>query len=229
MSAQQCKFSCERCQYKTNDKSNFNKHIQAQHQNTEYSCDQCTRKFKSVSGRNNHNKTRHKGIRYECTESGCGKLYTQVKSLQNHVKSIHNGVLSSQEPITCFKCEYCNKYYKTQRLYHTCSKRPDTDLPKMTVVQGIESVEPTLIECNKRKRKIFGFQDVKDCFHDELEEEPAGESISSKVMKNTDEELDKKENTNEYQGGLLVNSSRSPAGCKVHIPVSTFYKSAKKR
>ena len=180
------KYNCESCQYKTNDKPNFNKHSKAQHQGAEYSCNLCSKIFRSISGRNNHKKTSHEGVRYECT--GCKKLFTQVKSLQSHVKSKHNGELQSQESINCFKCNDCNKYFRTKSLGHTCGKKNKHCTPTMTLIQGYESVQPTIDECNKRKKQIFSFMNIKDCFHDEEEEEPASESASPKIIKTADEE-----------------------------------------
>lgn len=58
------KYSCEDCDYQTERRSNFNKHVKARHLGIRFPCDQCGYKASDRSNLNKHVKSVHNGSNY---------------------------------------------------------------------------------------------------------------------------------------------------------------------
>lgn len=111
--------TCELCNYKTADKSNFNKHlrthgdqVQASEMTStpmkgtddtarlnEYICDQCGKTYKSKYGLKIHRKTKHE-LTYKHLCQICGKGYNQTIQYRFHC--------SQHLEIVADKCRFCH-------------------------------------------------------------------------------------------------------------------------
>lgn len=99
-------FSCNQCEYKTNDRRYFTKHQQI-HDSVKHECSICQLQLNSEAALRGHKKRLHSNIvkKYVCDL--CGIAFITPIELKNHSK-IHKNNEDIEE-----KCEYCD--YKTWR------------------------------------------------------------------------------------------------------------------
>ena len=146
-------FSCEMCEYKTDNKSNFNKHRKSRHNPKQilFSCEVCKKEFGSKTGLDAHMVSKHSTVRYQCDEDKCVSNFTQIKSFRKHMIKKHQGVFTSKFTSTAYKCLGCQKYFSYQKEDHECN---NVNNQKFCIVKGFQLFPVSLEEINKRKRDI---------------------------------------------------------------------------
>ena len=110
-------FSCEQCNFKTNNKSNLNCHIKFHHEEREwFLCNLCEYKG-TKRGLRVHKESKHGGKTFPCHI--CDYASTTNKNLKKHIRDRHiSGVLK------CETCEYsCSTKDKLE--YHTKHSHSD--------------------------------------------------------------------------------------------------------
>ena len=145
------------CGYKSNNKSNFNKHQTAIHEEERFVCKLCGKLFLSRSGSNEHMKSAHSNERYKCDQDDCRETYVQMKSFRAHIKKNHGGLLTSKTISCAYKCTKCSKYFKYKKEEHVCLETSEKSTLKL--VKGYKQYEPTAHLLNKRKHIVQGTRD----------------------------------------------------------------------
>ncbi|XP_053396943.1 zinc finger protein 37-like [Mercenaria mercenaria] len=103
-------WKCDKCSYRTNVRSNLNRHAREIHSGIRHRCSKCNKTFKGKHDAKMHELYGHNsGL--QCKE--CDKTFSSMSGLRNHVKIIHKNS-------TLYKCEHCDMkfYYKSHYLGH---------------------------------------------------------------------------------------------------------------
>lgn len=103
------KYNCEKCQFGTDNKSEYQIHTDRHNNFKRYVCGNCNYRTFSSSQLNLHMNSCIEGIKYDCTE--CGKEFEQKAYLKNHVKHEH------VEGKNVHFCDKCIKIYKYKKHY----------------------------------------------------------------------------------------------------------------
>lgn len=103
-------YSCDKCSYTTNIRSNLNRHVREIHSGVRYECSKCNKTFKGKHDAKMHDLYGHTSALH-CKE--CDKTFSSVSGLRNHVKIKH-------KKRTLYQCKHCEMkfYYKSHYLGH---------------------------------------------------------------------------------------------------------------
>ena len=93
------KFSCQDCDYKTNQSSHLKQHVEGIHEGVCYKCEQCDYKGTTRSDLKRHVENRHNGIFYSCDQ--CSHKARTKSNLKVHVQYKHDGIV-----IPCRQCDF---------------------------------------------------------------------------------------------------------------------------
>ena len=83
------KFICKNCDYRTNAKAHFYRHIARHPENNsaKFECDDCVKQFNSNEALKYHKKSVHDGVRFTC--SYCNHTSSSAQNLKRHDASKH--------------------------------------------------------------------------------------------------------------------------------------------
>ena len=97
-------YSCQHCDYKSNNKRRFNVHVSSIHENKRWPCSECGKDFTEERAMKAHVKNIHEQILdYICEEIGCNKRYSNSSQLKNHIDRFHKQVRDHV-------CDHCGKF-----------------------------------------------------------------------------------------------------------------------
>jgi len=90
------RFTCDRCEYSSDRKGNFERHIKMVHdQIKDFVCDRdgCKKAFSTKGHLNTHIKMVHDQIKdFVCDRDGCEMAFSTNGSLQAHIKGVHDKI-----------------------------------------------------------------------------------------------------------------------------------------
>ena len=81
------KYTCNLCDYESNQIGNVKVHIDAKHEMKKFGCSECEKECNSVSSLLYHKKSKHDGFRITCTF--CDSKFTSPQGLKIHLSNIH--------------------------------------------------------------------------------------------------------------------------------------------
>jgi KRAB domain-containing zinc finger protein len=160
------RYSCdvEGCNKSYSSKKRLSTHIKAMHEGEGYRCEQCDKNFSRKAQLTIHLTTTliHSNERqFVCSVDSCGKLFTTKINLNQHVRSLHEGVrhscifadcaqtfaganglkqhISSIHELTRYRCNLCDKSY---------GQRGDLNVHiKKNHYSTIQTITPTSFNC----------------------------------------------------------------------------------
>ena len=104
------KITCQVCSKQISQRG-FGTHLKRHLEGNprKFECPHCERKFTKKSELNDHVKTVHEGVRFKCTFPDCGKVFSWRRSLQYHARQ-HDGEYKHM-------CEICNRGFFSNDFY----------------------------------------------------------------------------------------------------------------
>lgn len=212
-------FTCEMCDYKTDNKSNFNKHRKSQHNPKQIllSCEVCKKEFGSKTGLDAHMVSKHSTVRYQCDEDKCVSNFTQIKSFRKHMIKKHQGVFTSKFTSTAHKCLGCQKYFSYPKEDHECN---NVNRHKFRIVKGFQLFPASLEEINKRKTDITEVKSANSRMEklvQELIEPVIQDDLDIQIKVELEEE--EEQASKRWRMGIEDNSTRSKAGARIALPI----------
>lgn len=120
------KFSCPECNYQASQRVSLNRHVMTIHRQKTILCNICAKEFRWEADWRRHVMAKHTALRFPCPEPGCGKDFSEARSLAKH-KKVHG---SEEKPL--FKCNISNCDFKTfqQSILNTHKMHYHEDLLK---------------------------------------------------------------------------------------------------
>ncbi|CAG2119599.1 unnamed protein product, partial [Medioppia subpectinata] len=94
---------CELCNYKSNRKSNFDRHMKSMHEECDRPIQCCGQVFVNKASLKKHSHQFHKEG-YRCDEKSCNKVFPRKALLRRH-QTVHNGI----KEFSCADCMYENR------------------------------------------------------------------------------------------------------------------------
>ncbi|XP_054153952.1 zinc finger and SCAN domain-containing protein 20-like [Oppia nitens] len=91
---------CELCNYKSNRKSNFDRHMKSMHEECQRPFVCCGQVFINKASLKSHSKAVHRDG-YRCNEESCNKVFPRKALLRRH-QTVHNGI----KEFSCGNCMY---------------------------------------------------------------------------------------------------------------------------
>lgn len=91
-------FSCDRCDYKTNDEAELSKHITSRHLQSStrrYNCDKCSRSYTWLRDLSRHKRLKHASVIPHFICDYCGFETDQKSCLLTHVTGRHRKYFSN--------------------------------------------------------------------------------------------------------------------------------------
>ena len=90
---------CPDCEYRTNRRSNFNRHIKTVHNLVRHACSQCDKYFTDRCSLSRHFSSTHQKVTHKCDT--CPFTATRLSNLKAHIRASH-----LQIKLQCSECDY---------------------------------------------------------------------------------------------------------------------------
>ena len=90
---------CIECEFKTNRRSNYNRHIKTVHNLVRHACNSCDKYFTDRCSLARHVNSVHQKVSFEC--DSCTLSFTRMSNLKAHIRASHMKI-----KLKCPECEY---------------------------------------------------------------------------------------------------------------------------